>query len=148
MTLFNPTKLLNLFQKPKRQESTVAGEVDSKVGQTAEQDGIFEYNNSHFSFPYFKNIKTYQWQDIKTIHASREDEIVLRILFADRVLFLVSESTPGWLKFIRLLKENIPAIPEMWVVELSRQSLTTNIKVIYDKENREDQLAIKDTFGT
>lgn len=152
LILFYLSRLLNLFNRFRRTEKNIWKPNCSNDFQKILTDsGIFIYEDLYFSFPYFDQLKKYKWTDIKTLVAYMEDlhtydEIYLRILFTDRQLFLINETTPGWYKFIRLLKENIPTIRDDWDYKITKPAFATNMTVLFDKENREDEIAIKDTY--
>jgi hypothetical protein len=151
--LFYLSRLLNVWGKFRRTHENIwkrNSEKDFNI--LLEQDGIFSYENNQFSFPFFDNIKKYYWDDIKILIAYKEDlntydEIYLRILFTDRQVFEINETTPGWYKFLNKLKENISTIPENWDSEITKPAFATNTTVIFDKENRKDKIAINDSFS-
>jgi hypothetical protein len=150
LILFNAGRLFNLFGKFRRTNQNT-WQRNQKVQKHLDDNGIFSYESSSFEFMFFDQLKRYDWTDITTLIAYKEDlntydEIYLRILFNDRQLFLISESTPGWHKFVTLLKENISTIPGNWDYEIANPAFATNMTVLFDKETREDKVAIKDSY--
>ena len=138
LILFYTSRQLNLFGKFRRSENnTWQRNSNADFQKQLKDDGIFTYENSYFSFPFFEQTKKYHWTDIKTLIAYKEDintydEIYLRILFTDGQVFLINETTPGWYKFITLLKENIPSIPANWDYDIAIPAFTQNMTVLFD----------------
>ena len=95
LILFYTSRQLNLFGKFRRSENnTWQRNSNADFQKQLKDDGIFTYENSYFSFPFFDQTKKYNWTDIKTLIAYKEDvntydEIYLRILFTDGQVFLI-----------------------------------------------------------
>lgn len=150
--LFCVARLFNISNRFERKDNNLWKKISSENFKKLEEDpGIFSYENSSFTFPYFEDIKKYKWTDINTLVAYKEDlnttdEVYLRIKFSDKLIFLISESTPGWYKFIDQLKKNI-SVSELWDTNIIHPPFATNMTVVFDKEGRDDKTAIDDTFN-
>ena len=151
--LFCVARLLNIGNRFERKDKNLWKKIGSEdFKKLEEEEGIFGYDNSSFTFPYFNSIKKYKWSDINILVAYKEDlnttdEVYLRIKFSDKLVFLISESTPGWYKFIDQLKKNILTVSNLWDTNIIHPPFATNMTVVYDKEERDDKTVIDDIFS-
>jgi len=106
-----------------------------------EQNGIFSYTNNGFILQ-GKFLRTrYSWSDIETVFAYKEDLITTDAICID--LFtkkgghvFLTESDPGWDRFLEQLSEHLSAIPGNWEQALVRSPFATNFTLLFDQKGR------------
>ncbi|MBO9593791.1 MAG: SRPBCC family protein [Niabella sp.] len=111
-----------------------------------EQNGAFAYTNDGFILQN-KFIRThYAWSNIETVFAYKEDlvttdEICLDLFTTKGICVSVSESCPGWKRFLEQLSDRLPAISENWEQEVGFPAFKTNFIRLFDRQERTPEQA-------
>ena len=88
-------------------------------------DGRFGYTDIGFSFKTDEGLIEIPWESITKISArledeiSNDDDIVLRIEYGDSHFVEFDEEVAGWIKFIQILRQQFPQIPEDWTGQVT-----------------------------
>lgn len=106
-----------------------------------EQAGVFSFTDEGFVLQE-KQISTYhQWATIETIIAYKEDrlttdEIVLSLVAGRGTQIYITESYPGWDRFLENLQKQFPSIAGNWEINIIQPSFATNLTLLYDRQQR------------
>ena len=109
--------------------------------------GSFSYTDTGFDLTQHKEVRHYAWTDIETIFGYKEDlmttdEICMDLFTKDKGVITLTESTPGWFQFNDKLKEQIPAIPQNWDLDISVPAFETMLTLLFDRSGRTKEEAI------
>jgi hypothetical protein len=113
--------------------------------------GIFTYSDTGFTLEFDECVKSFQWDNIKTLLGYKVDNftydiIALQVILSDNFKFRVTEETKGWHQFLIRLKEKITEFPKDWEINISTPAFEKKLTVIYDKQKRDIDEIIKQEY--
>ncbi|NNV57157.1 hypothetical protein [Limnovirga soli] len=135
-------KILNFFSSGKTKNiSPIADERNMDFDEKLNDVGSFIYEEDGFIFQMIPAQQKIQWADIERLIAYKKDflttdEVCLDILFNNRKI-TITEATPGWYQFIQKTKFIFPGIPKNWDSEILQPAFALNLKVLYQRTDRE-----------
>lgn len=111
--------------------------------------GIFTYNGDEFKFEKEGEIKSYSWNNVKTVVAYKEDRstydiIMQTIVMDDGFVLSLNEDIAGWFQFQKRLVQHIPQISMDWLINIADPPFQKNTTLLYDKENRSPEDVMKE----
>jgi hypothetical protein len=134
--LFDP-KTKYLFTDTKEYKEHIEKEFEKKFND----HGIFTYTDNGFTVKIDRNLYHVKWSEIESMFGYKLDiykngEICLDVFCDDGVSFRLSESKAGWFQFLQKASVNCSNAVKGWEKALALPSFTTNLTLVYDREER------------
>jgi hypothetical protein len=116
-------------------------QINKEFSERVEDLGIFRYSDKSFVIRLDRSNYDIQWTEIQSILGYKldlltTDEICLDIFCDNKISFTVTEETAGWFGFLKRIKEQFPTIEPDWSFNIQSPAFTTNLTLIYDRDNR------------
>lgn len=97
--------------------------------------GLFEFRDNSFVAKLGDRTLEIFWDSITEISVYKVvsmtiDDIVMEIIYNDRML-KITEETTGWNEFTDRLEKEFPSIPSDWFQKVTHPAFATNFTTIY-----------------